>query len=118
MILLKMHLKFVKPIASVLIFYSYLAGAVESNTHLTIYSTAAPGSISADLYRPIAGSQLNNPVPGYATVRDQREFILKEGTNKIIFSDVAAYIDPTTVLFKSITDPLGTSVIEQNYYFD
>jgi hypothetical protein len=126
--LLKMYSKttFVKPSRIILIvlmiipFASYSARAVEMErkTNLTIYSTAVPGSISLDLYRPIPGNQINYPIPGYAMVRDQRELILKEGTNKISFSDVAIYIDPTTVLFKSMTDPEGTSVLEQNYYFD
>jgi len=55
---------------------------------------------------------------GTALVRDRRSFDLLKGFNQIAFSDVAASIDATSVLFKSLTDPAGTSVLEQNYVFD
>jgi hypothetical protein len=55
---------------------------------------------------------------GTALVRDRRQFTLSEGLNEIAFSDVAASIDPTSVLFRSISRPQGTSVLEQNYEFD
>ena len=55
---------------------------------------------------------------GTALVRDRRQFTLTEGLNEIAFSDVAASIDPTSVLFRSITNPKGTSVLEQNYEYD
>jgi hypothetical protein len=55
---------------------------------------------------------------GTALVRDRRQFTLREGINEIAFSDVAASIDPTSVLFRSISRPQGTSVLEQNYEFD
>jgi len=55
---------------------------------------------------------------GTALVRDRRTFDLRKGFNQIAFSDVAASIDATSVLFKSLTDPAGTSVLEQNYVFD
>jgi len=34
--------------------------------------------------------------------------------NAVRFTDVAALIDPTTVVFESITDGKGTTVLEQN----
>ena len=55
---------------------------------------------------------------GTALVRDQREFDLNRGFNEIAFTDVAGSIDPTSVLFKSLTDPSGTSVLEQNFQYD
>ena len=55
---------------------------------------------------------------GTALVRDRRQFTLQSGVNDLDFSDVAAQIDPTSVLFKSLSDPGGTSVLEQNYEFD
>lgn len=55
---------------------------------------------------------------GTALVRDKRTFDLKEGGNILNFSDVASGIDPTSVNFKSITDPQGTKVLEQNYVYD
>jgi hypothetical protein len=55
---------------------------------------------------------------GTALVRDRRQFDLSQGFNEIAFSDVAASIDPTSVLFKSLTDPGGMTVLEQNYQYD
>ena len=53
-----------------------------------------------------------------ALVKDKRTLALKTGTNQVRFSDVASQIDPTSVQFTSLTDPTGTSVIEQNYAYD
>ncbi len=55
---------------------------------------------------------------GTALVRDRRQFDLADGFNEIAFTDVSASIDPTSVLFESLTDPDGTFVLEQNYQFD
>ena len=55
---------------------------------------------------------------GTALVRDRRQFQLNQGVNLIDFRDVAASIDPTSVLFKSLTAPRGTTVLEQNYEYD
>ena len=55
---------------------------------------------------------------GTALVRDRRQFSLAAGVTEIAFSDVAAQIDPSSVLFLSVTDPDGTSVLEQNYAYD
>lgn len=55
---------------------------------------------------------------GTALVQDRRQFNLVAGLNEIIFSDVAAMMDPTSVLFRSLTDPDGTWVLEQNYEYD
>lgn len=55
---------------------------------------------------------------GTALVRDRRSFTFRQGTNEVSFSDVAASIDPTSVLFHSLTDPAGTTILEQNFEFD
>lgn len=89
--------------------------AEEGRHALTIYSTAVPGAISADTYR-YGGS--GHGVPGYATVRHDREVPLTVGRNTVRFTDVAGLIDPTTVSFTSLTDTTGTRVIEQNFQFD
>ncbi len=82
---------------------------------LTIYSTARPGAVPAALLRDSGHGQ---NVPGYAVVRHERGLELARGVNTVRFTDVAALIDPTTVGFESLTDPQGTSVIEQNFQFD
>jgi hypothetical protein len=95
--------------------------AAAESTTLTIYSTARPGAVSADLYRPLpGGSGYGRPgnVPGYAVVKQERDLELQRGRADLRFVDVAALIEPTTVRFESLTDPDGTRVLEQNYQFD
>ncbi len=55
---------------------------------------------------------------GSALIRDTRTFDLQNGLNRVDFTGVAASIDATSVNFRSVTDPLGTVVLEQNYVFD
>jgi hypothetical protein len=55
---------------------------------------------------------------GTALVIDRRTFELAGGISTLDFTDVAATIDATSVSFRSLTDPTGTSVLEQNYVFD
>src|SRR3972149_246657 len=83
-----------------------LAQAPGDSTALTIYSTAAPGAIPPELYRPVAGGDMRDiqyaaVIPGYAIVKQERPFKLGEGRSTIRFTDVAALIDPTTVSFAS-----------------
>jgi hypothetical protein len=53
-----------------------------------------------------------------ALVRDTRSFELEPNVNEVRFSDVASQIDPTSVHFRSLSDPEGTVVLEQNYEYD
>ncbi|MGH8618748.1 MAG: DUF4139 domain-containing protein [Burkholderiales bacterium] len=89
--------------------------AAGTNSALTIYSTAAPGAIPPELYR---NGNRGGAVPGYGVVRTERELALARGRNTVRYTDVAAFIDPTTVQFESLTDAAGTGVIEQNFQFD
>ena len=88
-------------------------------TALTIYSSAQPGGVPAEFYRPMPGGGMPNgmAVPGYAMVRDTRTMKLAAGRPTVRCTDVAALIDPTTVGFQSLTDP-ATRVLEQDYQFD
>jgi hypothetical protein len=88
-----------------------LASAGEA---LTIYSSAAPGSLDARSLAAESGAAL----PGYAVVREERRFPLVAGRNTLRVDDVPALIDPTTVAFTSLTDPAGTRVVEQSFEFD
>lgn len=92
--------------------------AVLNKTNITIYSTANPGSISPELYFTPSLKQNSPEVPGYATVSTQKPIMLKEGENRIFFSEIAGSLDPTTIIVKSLTDPKGTHVIEQSYHFN
>jgi hypothetical protein len=51
-------------------------------------------------------------------VKDIREVRLPAGTSAVQFADVAAQIDPTSVHLKSLTDPRGLRILEQNYEYD
>ena len=54
-----------------------------------------------------------------ALVRDVRRLVsLKEGRNEVRLDDVPSQIDPTSVSFRSTTDPGGTTVLDQNYEYD
>jgi len=64
------------------------------------------------------GVQLTVYNQDIALVRETRSFELKQGPSQIRFSDVASQIDPTSVHFRSLTDPGGTTVLEQNYEYD
>jgi hypothetical protein len=96
------------------------AAAAEPETSLTVYSSAQPGGIPAEWYRPLPGmgTPMANELPGFALVRLDRELAIPRGRGTIQFQDVAALIDPTTVKFLSLTDPEGTKVLEQNFQFD
>jgi len=114
--------RFTRPLA-LAVLGAALAGSVaraaEDETALTVYSSARPGAVPADLYRPLPGSRQPSAseVPGYALVRQDRSVMLDKGRSTLRFTDVAALIDPTTVTFTSLTDP-HTRVVEQNFQFD
>jgi hypothetical protein len=95
------------------------AAPAGDDTAITIYSSAAPGAISPEYYRPLPGQGTPNAmgVPGYAMVRQDRAVTLGSGRSQLRFTDVAALIDPTTVTFTSLTDP-AARVLEQNFQFD
>jgi len=110
--------KSLRPLA-IAVSSAILAAAAHAETAITIYSSAQPGAISPEFYRPIPGQGVPNAmsVPGYALVRDDRDVAIRQGRSQIPFTDVAALIDPTTVTFTSLTDP-STRVLEQNFQFD
>ena len=88
-------------------------------TAITIYSSAQPGAVPAEYYRPSPGRGVNGDgVPGYAMVSQDRKVSLASGRTLLRFTDVAALIDPTTVHFTSLSDPENTRVLEQNFQFD
>jgi hypothetical protein len=107
---------------------SHLPRVVTTNLALSLMvlacswfaSSPSPTPIVEPLKVEAADSTLALTVynKGTALVRDRRQFRLEDGFNQISFRDVAAQIDPTSVLFKSLTDPEGTIVLEQNYEFD
>lgn len=53
-----------------------------------------------------------------ALIKDVRTINLPKGQGELRFMDVAAHIDPVTVLVKSLSDPGKFAVLEQNYEYD
>lgn len=51
-------------------------------------------------------------------VRERREMELPVGQGTVVYTDVAARIDPTTVHFKSLSKPGDCQVLEQNFDYD
>ncbi len=64
------------------------------------------------------GVQLTVYNDNLAVVKDRRRMTIPEGQGAVKFSDVAAQIDATSVHFESLSDPIGTQVLEQNYEYD
>ena len=54
----------------------------------------------------------------FAVIKERRLMDLQQGRSWVKFMDVASQIDATSVAFSSLTDPMGTKVLEQNYEFD
>ena len=52
-----------------------------------------------------------------ALVKERRGLDLKSGVNEVKYTDVAAFIDPTSVMFED-TKNKDTAVLEQNYEYD
>ena len=90
---------------------------------LTIYSTADPAfdwmmwNFQRLQNRGYYGYNPYNQFPGYGVVRETRKISLEQGRNDVRFTGVAASIDPTTLQFRSFTDP-EASVLEQGYEYD
>ncbi len=53
-----------------------------------------------------------------ALIKDVRTIKLPKGRGELRFMDVAAHINPVTVLVKSLNDPTKFAVLEQNYEYD
>jgi hypothetical protein len=77
--------------------------------------TAAPVAITGDDRRDVMVTIYNGNL---GLVKDTREARLDPGTREVKFMDVAAQIDPTSVHLKSLTDPDGLKILEQNYEYD
>jgi hypothetical protein len=54
----------------------------------------------------------------FGLVREERSVSMGEGRVELAYADVSAHIEPETVQIKSLTDPSGLSVLEQNYRYD
>ena len=86
---------------------------------LTVYSSADPAGFDPRqfLEQQQAGWGMVMGVPGFGLVRETRKVEVPKGGGQLAFTDVAAFIDPTTVSFADLTDP-ATAVLEQRFEFD
>ena len=94
----------------------------EDGTSLTIYSSADPAGFDPQRFvaQQRAGHAPTAPweVPGYGIVKETRTVTLVAGRGELAFTDVAEFIDPTTVSFADLGSPEGTRVLEQAFRFD
>jgi hypothetical protein len=102
---------------AVTISYLAFASAANAETAVTIYSKLSAGAVPPELYMSSATQADSFGDVGYAIVREKRNIKLDKAITEVKFTDVAAKIDPTTVSFKSLTDP-ASSVLEQSFAFD
>lgn len=97
------------------------AGPAKERT-ITVYSSADPASFDPQAFIAQQRQGYNpnyiSQVPGFGVVRETREADLQQGQNELRFTDVAQFIDPTTVSIASLSDPQAVSVLEQNFQFD
>jgi hypothetical protein len=76
---------------------------------------SAPLAITRESQRDLMVTIYNGNL---GLVKDTREVRLPAGMTEVQFADVAAQIDPTSVHLKSLTDPAGLRILEQNYEYD
>jgi len=67
---------------------------------------------------PAAKTEMTVYNQGIALVRQVQPMTVTIGVSKVPFENIPTQIDPTSVHFKSLTDPNGTRVLEQNYDYD
>jgi hypothetical protein len=109
------------PVLAVL-FGAALPAAAEDGPSLTVYSSADPAGFDPQQF--ISQQRLgHNPnfawqVPGFGVVKEVRKVEMPSGDGFVRFTDVAQFIDPTTVSFSDLTSPQGTAVLEQAFRFD
>lgn len=70
------------------------------------------GAVATD-----SGTEVTVYNDNLALVKERRELDLNTGVNNIEYRDVAALIDPTSVMFEDTTNK-NTAVLEQNYEYD
>jgi hypothetical protein len=76
---------------------------------------AAPVDVTREAQRDLSVTIYNGNL---GLVKDARDLRLPEGTVEVRFMDVAAQIDPTTVHLRSLGNPGGLRILEQNYEYD
>ncbi|MCX7544683.1 DUF4139 domain-containing protein [Marinicella gelatinilytica] len=79
---------------------------------LTIYSSTVGYNINQNQH--IQAQQ----IPGFAVVKQQKNMAFQKGRFELVYDDVTAHIDPTTVTFSTPDNPDAAVVLDQNYQYD
>lgn len=115
------HLLFALFLGSSCAFGAPHSHAQDDGPSLTVYSSADPAGFDPQQFitqqRRGSAADFARQVPGFAVIREMRTIDIQKGMSEVRFTDVAAFIDPTTVGFRDMTAP-GTKVLEQNFEFD
>lgn len=94
----------------------------DTGVSVTVYSSADPAGFDPQKYiaQQRNGYQPQHvwQVPGFGVVKQVQPIEFEEGQQEVRFTDVARFIDPTTVSFSDLTDPGATTVLEQQFRFD
>jgi hypothetical protein len=80
-----------------------------------VHASAGDSSTSLNDQTELAVTVYNSNI---ALVRDVRQLSMPSGSFRLKFMDIAATVNPSTVHFRSLTDPTKLDVIEQNYEYD
>jgi hypothetical protein len=108
-------------VAALLLVPAVALAADDEGPAVTIYSSADPAGFDPQQFIAQQRQGYNpffaNQVPGFAVVKEMRPVKLGAGVTDVKFTDVAQFIDPTTVSIVDLTDA-NTSVMEQNFQFD
>jgi hypothetical protein len=91
------------------------AALVDRSAPLSAQVGPAPAQTTLDDQVELALTVYNSDI---ALVRDVRNLQLPRGTSNLRFMDIAATVNPATVHFRSLSEPSGVSVLEQNYEYD
>jgi len=91
----------------------YLAG--EEDLSAKAGGEPSPSAITQEQQKGVSLTVYNQNL---GLVKDIRDIRLGSGAHEVRFMDVASQINPTTVHLKSLTDPQGLKILEQNYEYD
>ena len=104
-------------LAALLIVLPFLHRSVSASSASQAPAQPADGNVTttladqSDLALTVYNSNLS-------LVRDVRQLNLPSGESLLRFMDIAASINPATVHFRSLTEPVKLNVLEQNYEYD
>ena len=80
-----------------------------------VRAAAAQGTTTLDDQVELSVTVYNSDI---ALIRDVRTLEFPRGTFNLSFMDIAATVNPATVIFRSLTEPARVNVLEQNYEYD